>query len=108
MSELVPGICHDNDTVLVKHQYDAFHGTRLEELLRSNNIRHPVICGVMTNLCCETTLRSAFVKGFRPVLPLDATAAYNRLLHISAFRNIAFGFSPAMTASEVLGNISGL
>ena len=88
--------------ILEKHQYDAFHGTDLEGLLLKNNVLFPVVCGVMTNLCCETTTRSAFVRGFRPLLPLDATAAYNREFHLATFRNLKFGFSPLMTTEEAI------
>lgn len=90
------------DIILEKHQYDAFYNTRLEEILHNQNVRFAVICGVMTNLCCETTTRSAFVKGFQPLLPLDATAAYNREFHISTFINLSFGFCPLMTTREVI------
>ncbi len=90
------------DLVLIKHQYDAFYGTGLKDILQSSDSRHLVICGVMANLCCETTARSAFVNGFRPVVPLDATAAYNRELHLATFRNLAFGFSPLLTTEEVI------
>lgn len=90
------------DVILTKHQYDAFHETNLEVLLKSRQILYPVVCGVMTNLCCETTVRTAFVKGFQPVLPLDATAAYNREFHLATFRNLSFGFSPLMTTEEVI------
>jgi bifunctional isochorismate lyase / aryl carrier protein len=92
----------EEDIIITKHQYDAFPGTRLEEILNSRKIQYPVICGVMTNLCCETTVRSAFVRGFRPVLPLDATAAYNRQFHLSTFINLSFGFSPLLTTGEVV------
>jgi nicotinamidase-related amidase len=101
-SDLYGGLHSSDDMIITKHQYDVFHGTNLEEILNTNRILYPVICGVMTNLCCETTVRSAFVKGYRPVLPIDATAAYNRHYHISTFRNLAFGFSPIMTTGEVI------
>ena len=106
MSKLVSDLDVQNDQILVKHQYDAFYGTSLQEILKSGNIQFPVICGVMANLCCETTVRSAFVMGFRPLLPLDATAAYNRETHISTFRNLAFGFMPILTTSELIAKIS--
>jgi nicotinamidase-related amidase len=87
---------------ITKHQYDAFHETELESLLLRYAVRTPVICGVMTNLCCETTVRSAFVRGFRPVMPLDATAAYNRAFHMDTFRNLCFGFMPLRTTEEII------
>lgn len=102
MSELYGRLHSKSDIIIEKHQYDAYHGTDLEEILRNNDVVYPVICGVMANLCCETTLRSAFVKGLRPVMPVDATAAYNRQFHLATFRNITFGFSPLLTTDEVI------
>jgi len=32
-----------------------------------------IICGVLTNLCCETTARSAFVKNFDVIFLSDCT-----------------------------------
>ncbi len=93
------------DTILIKNQYDAFYDTELESILKENNVLYLVICGVMANLCCETTVRSAFVRGFRPVLPVDATAAYNREFHLATFRNLGFGFSPLMTTGEVIDKL---
>lgn len=101
-SRIYDGLTAQGDDILVKNQYDAFYKTNLESTLHAHGVLYPVICGVMTNLCCETTVRSAFVRGFRPVLPLDTTATYNRLLHLSTFRNLSFGFCPAMTMAEVM------
>jgi nicotinamidase-related amidase len=105
MAELYGSLTSPDDIIIDKHQYDAFYQTRLNEILEENNVVYPVICGVMTNLCCETTVRTAFVKGFRPVLPFDATVAYNRLFHIATFRNLSFGFSPLMTTTEVINKL---
>lgn len=99
---LVNAIDPGEDMVLVKSQYDAFYKTNLEEVLTSYKIEFIAVCGVMTNLCCETTVRTAFVRGFRPVLPIDATATYNRSLHIGTFLNLSFGFAPLMTTDEVI------
>lgn len=101
-SELIDGFCYPGDIILEKHQYDAFYGTNLDDVLKKNKVSTLVICGVMTNLCCETTLRTAFVKGYHPVLPIDATAAYNRKLHLATFSNLAFGFAPVITVDELI------
>lgn len=85
-----------------KQQYDAFTGTCLEACLKENGVSNLVISGVMANLCCETTLRSAFVKGFAAVMPVDATAAYNRHFHLSTFTNLSFGFAPLVTTDEII------
>jgi len=102
---IIENLILPGDTILQKNQYDAFHETRLEAILKENNVLYPVICGVMANLCCETTTRSAFVRGFRPVMPVDATAAYNREFHLATFRNLGFGFSPLMTSKKVIDTL---
>jgi nicotinamidase-related amidase len=99
----------DNDPgakmkVFEKSQYDAFFQTGLDQFLQSENIRQVIISGVLTNLCCETTARSAFVRGYEVFFPVDATAAYNLDLHLSTFKNMAFGFSPVITTEDLIKN----
>ncbi|MBW6459574.1 MAG: isochorismatase family protein [Bacteroidales bacterium] len=101
-SELISEIKEQGDIVMIKSQFDAFYKTNLQDILLSRNVVYPVICGVMTNLCCETTTRSAFVRGFRPVMPIDATEAYNREYHLATFRNLCYGFMPLLTTAEVI------
>lgn len=40
-----------------KRTYDAFQGTELQGLLDERGVDAVLVCGVMTNLCCETTAR---------------------------------------------------
>ena len=40
-----------------------------------------VVCGVVTNLCVETTIRSAFMRDFPVTLLADCCAAQTRRLH---------------------------
>ncbi len=93
--------------VVTKSQYDAFYETDLESMLKDRDVHQLIICGVMTNLCCETTARSAFIRGFQPLLPLDLTAAYNYNFHLSTALNLAFGFSRPTLSSELIKAIRG-
>jgi isochorismate hydrolase len=96
--EIVPGLVSPNSVVLEKTQYDAFHGTDLERMLRESGVSQVVVAGVMTHLCCETTARSAFVSGFTVFLPVDATATYNEDFHFGSLLNLAHGFAvPVLT-----------
>ena len=49
--------------------------------------------GRMTHLCCETTARSAFMRGFQPFFLVDGTATYNRHFQIATLTNLAHGFA---------------
>jgi isochorismate hydrolase len=88
--------------IITKNQYDAFYQTDLDEYLRSKKVEQVIISGLLANLCCETTARSAFVRGFEVFFPVDATAAYNRDFHLGTFRNLGFGFCPLMRTSELI------
>lgn len=88
--------------VVEKMQYDAFFGTELEGFLKSSGISTIVFAGVMTNLCCETTVRSAFVRGFRPYLPVDLTATVSELFHLSTILNLSYGFAAPSLSSQIL------
>jgi nicotinamidase-related amidase len=101
--ELVDGIGYrKGDIVIDKNRYDAFYDTPLEDNLRGDDIRDVVICGVMTNLCVETTARSAFVRGFRPFVPADATATATLEFHQAALLNLAYGFAKVVTVEDIL------
>lgn len=89
--------------VVTKTQYDAFYHTDLGKSLRSNSVRQVVICGVMTHLCCETTARSAFVRGFEVFFTIDGTATYNQDFHLGTLVNVSHGFATPVLVSEILG-----
>ncbi len=89
--------------VIEKSQYDAFHQTELETLLRDKGIRQVIVCGVMTHLCCETTARSAFVRGFEVFMAIDGTATYSEPLHRATLWNAAHGFAVPMLVEELTG-----
>lgn len=95
----------DPALIIDKQHYDAFSDTGLEEYLVRMDVSSLVITGVMTNLCCETTLRAAFIKGFETAIPVDATAAYNRHYHRSTFLNLSLGFAPLATTEEVIDKL---
>ncbi|XP_051218344.1 nicotinamidase 2-like [Lolium perenne] len=94
-AELLPGAGRAaGDLVVEKSTYIAFAaGTGLEEALRGMGVEEVVVAGVMTNLCCETTARDAFVRGFRVFFSADATATASRDLHEATLLNMAYGFA---------------
>ena len=61
------------DLVVIKTRYDAFEKTDLQSVLEKNRINKVVICGFMTNFCCETTARTAHGKDYYVDFVIDAT-----------------------------------
>jgi nicotinamidase-related amidase len=62
-----------NALELRKNRYSAFAGTNLEDILRQNSIEKVIICGFMTNFCCESTARDALDRDFYVDFIIDAT-----------------------------------
>ena len=79
----------ENDIVVRKNTYDAFLHTGLEDILHSRNIEQVVITGVLTQMCCETTARAAFTRGFETFVVADATASFDETFHINSLTSLA-------------------
>lgn len=102
LSEIVPELRFPKAIVLRKSQYDAFYLTPLEKLLRERGIEQVVITGVMTHLCCETTARSAFVRGFDVLFAIDGTATYNEDFHWATLNSLSHGFATPVLCEELM------
>jgi nicotinamidase-related amidase len=87
--------------VIKKNQYDAFYNTQLESDLRNAGVTQVVIGGVMTHLCCETTARSAFMRGFQVFFLIDGTASYNEAYHQASLLNLSHGFAIPVLVEEI-------
>lgn len=94
--------------VLPKTQYDAFYQTELHALLQQRGVGQVVICGVMTHLCCETTARAAFMRGFEVFFCADGTATVNAAHHRAALLNLAHGFATPVLVHEILEQVERL
>lgn len=103
LSEIDNGLKMRETELLDKSQYDAFHKTDLETRLKRQRITQVVITGVMTHLCCETTARSAFTRGFEVLFVVDGTATYNEDFHRATLLNLSHGFSDLALTEELLG-----
>lgn len=65
----------DDDVIVTKHRYDAFHGTDLETYLSANDVSELLVGGVATHVCVETAMRSAFDRDYRATVLADCTEA---------------------------------
>ena len=63
------------EAVIQKNYPNSFRDTRLLEHLQKSGINHLVICGMMTHMCVDATVRAAFDHGFRCTLLHDACAS---------------------------------
>jgi isochorismate hydrolase len=98
LSAMTPG---PGDSIIDKTRYSAFFGTQLASLLSARDVSDLIICGVVTNCCCETTARDAFMRDYSVFVAADATAATNEDLHISSLKGMAYSCARVLTAVQL-------
>jgi len=97
----------ESEKVVLKHRYSAFYNTDLETVLRCLEVEDLAACGIMTNLCCESTVRDAYYRDYRVFFPADATGSVSEEMHMASLLNLAFGFAFVTTAGEVMEHLRG-
>lgn len=101
-SHLLPELeVRPSEIVIEKNRYSAFCGTKLAERLRESHLDSIIIGGVMTNLCCETTARDAFVQDFRVFFLADGTATASEEFQTASLVNLSYGFATLLTCAQL-------
>ena len=91
----------DGDIVLEgKRGLDAFASTNLDFILRSKQITTVVLAGFLTNCCVESTMRSAYERGYEVITLTDCVAGTSAEEHDNAIRFDYPMFSKPMTGQE--------
>ncbi|KAF2434161.1 Isochorismatase hydrolase [Tothia fuscella] len=85
-----------------KNTYDAFIKTKLDDILKENGIERVIVCGVMTDCCCNTTARSAFNRGYETWLLSDGTGSANKTQHEAGLRGFGFAFGEVMETKKAV------
>ncbi|MFC4601347.1 cysteine hydrolase family protein [Cohnella hongkongensis] len=76
--EIVPELAPlDGEFVIDKPGKGAFYRTELDRLLANRGVDSLIVCGVTTHVCVHTTVREANDRGYRCLVPEDATAAFD-------------------------------
>lgn len=71
-------ITGDPDLLVVKSVHSALYGDPdMVKWLASHQIRSIAICGIQTNMCCETTARMASDQGLDVMFIIDATHTFD-------------------------------
>jgi len=89
------------EEVVSKFRYDAFLGTNLEFLLRARGIRTVVCIGTSTNICVESTARSALMRDFHLVMVEDCCASPDVEAHRATMKTLKHSFGEVVSADEV-------
>ncbi|GAM10402.1 putative isochorismatase family protein YddQ [Geobacter sp. OR-1] len=104
------------EPVITKHFPSSFRDTSLLEQLKADKIGTLLICGMMSHMCVDTTVRAAFDLGFSCIVTHDACAtrdlSFNGVtvpaaqVHASYMAALGAVFAQVKGVEEILENIS--
>ena len=108
-AEIVEDVAPQSGDIVLegKRGLDAFASTNLDFILRSKGIETVAISGFLTNCCVESTMRSAYEKGFEVVTLTDCVGATSEEEHKNAITYDYPMFSKPMTAAEFAQTLAG-
>jgi nicotinamidase-related amidase len=99
----------ERDEIIVegKRGLDCFASTNLDFLLRQRGMTTVAIAGFLTNCCVESTMRSAYERGFEVVTLIDCTATLSEEEQRVAVTKDFAMFSKPMTHHAFLAAFDG-
>lgn len=108
----------DGEAVIIKHTPDSFFETSLRNELEDRNISHLVVCGMMTHMCIDTTVRSAKNFNYSVTVIEDACTTKDLIwnenkipafkVHETFMASLNGMFAEIQTADEWIKKISKL
>lgn len=114
-SEIHPLVAPKKSELLVEKNYpNSFRSTNLSADISSLGVNNLVICGAMSNMCIDATVRAAFDLGFECTVISDACAASDiefqgrtipaADVHASFMGALAAGYANVVTLEEHLAS----
>lgn len=104
------------ENVIIKHTPNSFHRTILDNLLRSQDITDLVICGMMTQMCVDATVRAAKDLGYNCIIIADACATKDlefqdqiikaKDVHAAFLSSLNHYYSTIITTKEYINHLT--
>ena len=105
-----------SEPVITKHYPNSFRDTDLLDRLTTDNISSLLVCGMMSHMCVDATVRAAFDLGFTCILAHDACAtrelSFNGLtvpakqVHASYMAALSAVYAHIKGVDEILENMA--
>ncbi|WP_283426077.1 cysteine hydrolase family protein [Shimia sagamensis] len=105
------------EVVVEKAKPNSFVGTNLKQLLREQQIEHLIICGAMSQMCVDATVRAGSDLGFKVTVAHDACAAANiahddvsvpsAKVHAAIMAPLASSYAEVLPTSDINLNVLG-
>ncbi|PSL44479.1 nicotinamidase-related amidase [Salsuginibacillus halophilus] len=78
----------EDDYFILKPQFSGFFATPLEILLAHLDVKTLIIAGVAGNMCVQFTANDAYMRGYRLIVPEDASASNRHEDNAEAMRQM--------------------
>ena len=102
-SQLVPELQPQGDEIVVTKTTDsALTGTNLRLILHNLGIRHVICCGIFTDQCVSSTVRSLADESYGVVVLEDCCAAATEELHRKELEIINMIYCHVMSSAELI------
>ncbi|MDR2891391.1 MAG: cysteine hydrolase [Alistipes sp.] len=100
----------EGDVVIEKRRFSAFFQTDLEMILRNMKPRPfqidtLIICGTVTNICCESTARDAFFRDFKVVFGSDICSCDDPEVQRATLKNMEI-FGRTMDCDTIIKHLT--
>lgn len=102
-SQIVPELAPQGDEIVVTKTTDsALTGTNLRLILTNLGITQVVCCGIFTDQCVSSTVRSLADESFSVIVAEDGCAAASQALHRAELEIINMIYAQVMSGDDVL------
>lgn len=107
-SQIIPEVAPlDNEIVISKTTDSALTGTHLRLLLHNMDVHHIIICGIFTDQCVSSTVRSLADESFDVIVVDDGCAAASDALHDQELTIINNIYCQVMSTDDVINQLDG-
>ncbi|MBH0005480.1 cysteine hydrolase family protein [Psychrobacter sp. SWN149] len=104
---------HDGEMVIAKKYPNAFHDTKLQEMLSAASKQQIIFAGFMSHMCVSSSVRAAFDLGFDSFVCHDACATRDlpsakketisaEVMHNTAMAALQDRFAALMTTDDLV------
>ncbi len=103
------------EPVIVKHFPNSFRGTDLRDRLRRAGVESVVVCGAMSHMCIDATVRAAADLGFTCLVAHDACATRPLVfgpatvpaaqVHAAFMAALSGAYATVLGTSEILAGV---
>lgn len=91
-----------DDIVIDKNRYDAFYKSNLGAVLKEKGVENIIITGTKTEVCVESTARSAMFRDYVVFMPPDLNFTSDKGKHKYALKTFASNFGWVLKSSILL------